>query len=33
MIFGNHSLTQYPSITTIKVNGTPIEKLVDREWL
>lgn len=32
-IFGNHSLTQYPSINNIKVKGKPISSLVDREWL
>lgn len=33
IIFGNHSLTQYPVLEHIKVKGTPIEKLADRKWL
>lgn len=32
-VFGNHSLTQYPCIRHIKVNGKHISELVDRDWL
>lgn len=32
-IFGNHSLTQYPSINNIKVKGKPISEYADKEWL
>ncbi len=32
-VFGNHSLTQYPCIKNIKVEGKPIETLVDEQWL
>ena len=27
-VFGNHSLTQYPSIHTIKIKGKPISEIV-----
>ena len=33
VIFGNHSLTQYPSIETPTVNGKPLKESVDKEWL
>lgn len=33
VIFGNHSLTQYPSIVTVKVGGKPIAECADRVWL
>jgi len=33
MVFGNHSLTQYPSIKTIKVEDKPIKDKVSDEWL
>ena len=33
VIFGNHSLTQYPCLNHIKVKGKPIDSLVDRKWL
>jgi malate dehydrogenase len=32
-IFGNHSLTQYPSINNITVREKPISEYADREWL
>jgi malate/lactate dehydrogenase len=32
-IFGNHSVTQYPCINNITVEGKPISQLVEREWL
>lgn len=32
-IFGNHSLTQYPSINNIKIKGKSIAEYADREWL
>ncbi len=33
MIFGNHSLTQYPAIKNIKVNNKNISDLVSQDWL
>ena len=31
-IWGNHSSTQYPDLTSVTVNGKPALDLVDREW-
>lgn len=33
MIFGNHSLTQYPCVMHIKVKGQPIKSLVEKYWV
>ena len=33
MVFGNHSLTQYPDIKTIKINNKPVTDFVSKEWL
>jgi malate dehydrogenase len=33
MIFGNHSLTQYPGINNLSVKGKNVKDLVDKEWL
>lgn len=33
MIFGNHSVTQYPCVTHIKVKGQPIKSLVEKYWM
>lgn len=33
VVFGNHSLTQYPSIQTIKIAGKPAIDTVDKTWL
>ena len=33
MIFGNHSLTQYPCLNHITVNNKKIIDLADRKWL
>ena len=30
MVFGNHSLTQYPCIENTKVKGTMIKELVEK---
>ena len=32
IIWGNHSSTQYPDLTSATVNGKPALDLVDREW-
>lgn len=32
IIWGNHSSTQYPDLTSATVNGKPALELVDREW-
>ena len=32
-VFGNHSLTQYPCIESIRVKGKPIADFVDEKWL
>ena len=31
-IWGNHSSTQYPDLTSVTVNGKPALDLVDRDW-
>lgn len=33
MIFGNHSVTQYPCVMHIKVKGQPIKSLVEKYWM
>jgi len=33
MIFGNHSLTQYPGINNLKIKGKDAKDLIDKEWL
>ncbi len=33
MIFGNHSLTQYPCINSIKIQGVPAKEKLQKEWL
>jgi len=33
MIFGNHSLTQYPCIEHIKVKGVSVKEKVEESWL
>jgi malate/lactate dehydrogenase len=33
MIFGNHSLTQYPCINNIKIRGKSAKEVIEKEWL
>jgi len=33
MIFGNHSLTQYPGINNLTINGKNAKDLIDKDWL
>jgi malate/lactate dehydrogenase len=33
MVFGNHSLTQYPAINNIKIKGKQITDYTDLKWL
>lgn len=33
MIFGNHSLTQYPCINNLRINGEDGKDIIERQWL
>jgi malate/lactate dehydrogenase len=33
MIFGNHSLTQYPCINTLRLKGVNAKEKIPQEWL
>lgn len=33
IIWGNHSLTQFPDLTYCKVKNDPVSKLLPREWI